>query len=329
MKFKTDFLNLKKKAYSTSDYLKFCLYRSIVNKVMSVDKNILIFGNSRGGTTILAELFLNRNRAVIWEPLMPNALKYYNADFVGNLGNIPYIAPEVFWSDANDFFTKLFGGIYLSSAMFKYNLKDNDYWNPNQVIMKFCRGNALLPWLCNNFDIKPIYLIRHPLAVVSSQLQHMNFRGYKVHADTMSYQNGKYLKLFEMYRDQIRNIRSIEEMFAVWWCLSNAGPLIINEANRKWITVSYEMLIKQPEFEYERVTSHTGNSFSSDYLLKLKRPSASSIAGFKDFEKGNQLSVWRNHLSRGQIKLILNKVYQFGFTMYSDKSEPDYTKLGY
>lgn len=320
-------LTVKKKLYAGLHHLRYLQCKNSTRKSLNEHTNIYIFGESRGGSTFLTELFLDGHRSVLWEPLMPNVLQKYNSTFYNELGNIPYIHPDADWKDGKDYFHNLFNGSVLMPGMFNFNLADINYHSPNKSIIKFCRGNALLPWITNNFDVLPIFLIRHPLAVISSQLRFGSFQGYTVLPSVLDYQHGKFKALFYNHEDKITGITSVEEMFTVWWCLKNYDAVFSTQ--KKWLTVSYEYLLKYPVEERKRIEDYLKTPFSEEFDVKFKRPSSTTQKGSNILEGKNQLATWKSHLSQHQIKIILDTLHKFGFEMFTENIQPEFSLLGY
>ncbi len=166
------------------DSLKFYYYVKPfgINKLSSLKntQNISIFSSPRGGSTWLAQTLASLLKGnIVWEPLfykpskrgiLYQAFKYperYALDFKWN----PYLPEDVNHEKAFRFFSRLFSKEIVNLELYRYNdlkLVCSKKW----FVYKFCYGNNLLPWLVNRFEIKPILLLRHPCAVVASQLHH-------------------------------------------------------------------------------------------------------------------------------------------------------------
>jgi hypothetical protein len=157
----------------------------VVSKMVNFDpnENLVIFGDARGGSTWMAELIGQVPKTVLlWEPLHIGRVDYFKQL---NFAWRQHIPEDETWYEAQGAFEQLFRGKVLThytcsfSSPFYFLFAD-------RMLVKFCRANALVPWLTRVFDFKyePIYLVRHPFAVVASQLSHpaweSKFDGYQI-----------------------------------------------------------------------------------------------------------------------------------------------------
>ncbi len=293
-------------------------------------KHIFISGEPRGGTTWLMELLMQPNDCLIWEPLHLQNLQQYNPEFYKALGILPYIPENETWNDAREYFKKLFSGElpYGLEINRQYHIKNLNACN--NILFKFCRANMLLPWLTKEFpEIKPIYLIRHPLSVISSQFRHSAFNSVgTIHNlfEVRTKGNPLYTDIFEKHANKINAIKSRESMFANWWAIQNSIPL--NARKKNWLTVSYERLYLNPIEELDRISDYI--RIRSTYNIEaIKSPSSTTKSGSGILEKKSQLANFKRHLTNSQIKEILDIIESYEITQYNDEYEPKYNLLGY
>jgi hypothetical protein len=137
-----------------------------LKKRFKPEDQILIFSDPRGGSTWLAEMINTiPNSAILWEPLH---LKYMTDFKKLGFSWRQFIPEKEEWNEAKKAFDKVLSGKVLNEwTLLKTDIET--YKEADKLIVKICRGNALLPWIVNqyNFKYKPIYLIRNPFAVVS------------------------------------------------------------------------------------------------------------------------------------------------------------------
>ncbi|MCB9188181.1 MAG: sulfotransferase [Flavobacteriales bacterium] len=294
-------------------------------------KHIIISGEPRGGTTWLMELLMNDSTNLVWEPLFHKRLNEHSAGLYNKFGHMPYIPENAQWKEGKEYFNSLFRG-ELKYGLFKNHhysgkkLKDKD-----RMLFKFCRANMLLPWLTKEFPtIKPIYLVRHPLSVISSQFRHPAFEGIGTKVNLFELrksENPMFSDIFDRYEDKISKINSRESMFANWWAIQNM--LALPNPDNKWLTVSYESLYLNPVNELERISKFTGIPVSEFSLDNIEKPSKTTLAGSGILEKKDQLSNFRKHLTQNQINEILEIINSYGIDAFNEDLEPDYMKLRY
>lgn len=274
-------------------------------KRFSIEDNHYIFADPRGGSTWLMEIIESiTNEPMVWEPLH-QGLKgnpFKEIDF----GWRQHIPDDGEWPEAKSLFSNIFKGNKLSYEMLKHTSL-LELARSESLLFKICRGSALLPWLVKNFEFrfKPIYLIRHPFAVVSSQLRYgpwgYNFEKYSV----PKRQFNDYFKKHETFLGQIK---TKEEALVAEWCLANYEPLFHEDNNKEWITINYEEFVVRPRETMERVLSEWGVSFNLEKIDFNKN----SMTTKNDSPESTRerLSSWQKSLSEEQ-QLKMGKVLDY------------------
>lgn len=180
----------------------------------------------------------------------------------------------------------------------------------------------MLPWLVNNFNITPVLLVRHPCAVVSSQLK----RGFYFKKDFIARLfKGKYKDIYIKYKSIFEEINTTEEYLAAIWAITNIYPVKHKYNNKKWLTVSYESLLINPGKELARLSSWLDIDIEKDDASVFK-PSFTTDDK-TSFSKKTQISKWETRLSEKQISVIITTVQKFGVDFYTKDTEPDYNIL--
>lgn len=307
---KNEFLNIKYNRFNTTD-------------------PIIICGQPRGGTTWLAEVMSeNKKTGIIWEPLHPVVMSKYekSSRFINELGHFPYIPEDIKNEDLKLLFEDVFTARFLPFEYVRWPEKINGTnMNKDHWIVKFCRANRMLPWITKHLEIRlPIYLLRHPCAVVSSQMRHEAFKNM---GSEYNSENGIYQDLFSQHEDILKTVKTPIGKLAAWWAMDNVLPLKHPENNKKWITVTYEELISRPETSFKHLYDRLDLPMPTNLISNLNRPSSTTKPGAMVLEGGNQLEGWKNKLTRLEIKEILDIVHAFGIDIYNDNLEPDYSKI--
>lgn len=309
---------------------KFNLKNRKESRFNDFSQHIVISGEPRGGTTWLMEILKQDSDALIWEPLHPQRLEKYPHNLANRVGHIPYIPENAELELAQRYFQELFRG------QLPYGLHVNSKYGhqlrrSTSLLFKFCRANMLLPWLTRQFpSIRPIYLIRHPLSVISSQFRHPAFQNLNVANNIFEIRRNEdpaFSEIFETHSDKINSIQSRESLFANWWAIQNLLPL--KDENKRWLTISYESLFLRPTLELEKISDYLNKPMTRFAMHKINMPSSTTRDGSGILENKDQLQNFKRHLSAAQIKEILDIVNSYGIDCYSDAMEPDYKKLGY
>lgn len=284
----------------------------------NLSRSLIITGSPRSGTTWLGELISNIPKSIIlFEPLHlnrnPRAKKF---EFEWRT----YINSNTDNPKAKEFFEDLFNCKFLNSWITR-EVAVTRLFNIQYCIYKFVRANMLIGWLNNNFNInKPVLIIRHPCAVISSQLRLKQFS--KVKSALM---NKNYYIDFPHIKDKLNNYKDFEEILAARWCQENYIPLINNRSS--CILITYENLLNNPEKEIKKIF----NEWNIEIPEKIyKNFSISSSTTFRDIDHKNKmkmLSTWQKDLNKNQINKILKVVKDFGMDFYTEELEADYMRL--
>ena len=289
---------------------------------------IIVAGSPRSGTTWLAEVLSSTYEyAMIFEPLHP--VRFPEAARSGFYART-YLPAGKTWITGEKYLEKVFtGGV--SSARFEGMENFKNAILSHKLIVKFVRVNRLLPWLSEKFNVRQIILlVRHPCAVVASQLQSGHygyndiFSGHDIcpekekiihEAEKIDCIDGNIIK-------KIERIETPEEALATIWCLDNYVPLTSPQKSR-WILVPYEKLMMDKTTSIKNIADMCGIVCSKKHMEYIAKPSRVASNDLKAVNI-QQLSKWKNHLSNDQITRILNIVSAFGLDFYTDAVLPDY-----
>jgi len=195
--------------------------------------------------------------------------------------------------------------------------------NKNSYVIKFCRANLMLNWILKIFLIKKsILLIRHPLAVISSQLKHGVWKNVK---PPYIFQD-EFKKNFPKIVENLKGVNEQEEILAVNWAIETLIPLL-NPKPYPFILTSYEKLVLEKAKELKRILLLLDINTVKDLQLLLNRPSKTTRENSNVFIGDNLLCTWKKYLSKKQIKNILNVINKVGIDFYDIDLEPDYQRM--
>lgn len=282
------------------------------------EKNILIFSYPRSGSTWLMELIGNIPGTVnLWEPLHIQYVKPFRTLGFGWRQHIPE-GEE--WKEAKEKFEQLFRGKYLN-----FWLSSRDFplrfVTADRMIIKFVRANALMPWLLQKFEfeVMPLYLLRHPFAVAASQMKEgswdYEFEGYEIPDVPFNH-------IFKCHESFLSTLKTKGEEIVATWCINNKVVLENELHNKGWITIFYESLLLHPEKELQHIFDRWGISAPVGVFENLR--DASSTTKEATFQKGleAQLSKWKKHFDQNEIEQMLRVLDYFEIDIYSDHLLP-------
>lgn len=222
------------------------------------EKNIIVFGSGRSGTTWLGEMLSDLYGGVmIDEPLkLSSSRRVQKAGFTGWC---TYLDPQNQNQKFIKIFDQFFRGYAINPNMYKGKIDD---FNFNSVwVWKLIRGHLLMPWLNENYHLtKQIFIIRNPFDVISSQLTHNGWvsRGLLADKEIIMPVHGDSRIFYNKYKDLFKKSRFGEERLAIHWCIQNEFILKHKYNNLKWIQIRYEDLLRNPLDELTKIVNALG-----------------------------------------------------------------------
>ena len=182
-----------------------------------------------------------------------------------------------------------------------------------------------MTWLIKKFAIKPILLVRHPCAVVHSQLMMKNWKLFLT--PELKLPHFKFSQSLEEYSEVLESINTVEEKLAAYWCINHVGILSHSGRNSQWLMVTYEDLLKESKRELHRIFDWIDVPLPQEIWNGISTPSKSTNAhSIPYLESNNQLSAWQERLTHDQVSRILNVVKTFNIELYNDSIYPNHSK---
>ncbi len=293
--------------------LRLSLIRALLARNCDPSKAIVVASTPRSGSTWLAEILSTLpGSLLLFEPLH---LRYVPEAKEAGFSWRTYVPREAEWPQGKEFLTRVFEGRILNwwttQQMFLHSAIRARF-----LIVKFVRACALLPWICANFPLRaPILLIRHPCAVVASQMRSDSWR------NPLRPEMPPYLASHPKLVNVLEGLRTREEFLAARWALDYL-PAMSTCAPRPWQLVSYEELVLRPKETIDQVFGTWGDRIPNGLWNRVTRPSSmtfkSGIAGLRG---------WQQQLTPMQVGVILDTVSSFGITFYGDGPQPHYSLL--
>lgn len=311
--------NLRKARLILNGLINHLLYLLVHSSGFRTDDSILIFGALRSGSTWLSEIVSSLDGHLqIFEPLHP---KYVSeARDALPKDRPPFVASDDEWVAGVQLFRKILSGKLVNSWVMSQT-SSREVISAKRLVIKFVRGNMLLGWLSNNFTTRPpILVIRHPCAIISSQLKKEWSPGKK------RLLSNRYLDSFPEIRSKCEQLNKPEELAALAWCLRYHAPLTQAKSD-SYILVSYEKLVRDGESELGRLFQLLNLEFDKNAIKKLTSPSDTSTGSSQIMHGKDPLAGWRSHLSENQVSNIVAVVSLFNLDFYTSELEPDYVRL--
>lgn len=281
-------------------------------------RTVLLTGSPRSGTTWAGDLLTaSRSACLVNEPLHP---KLWRARRAG-LGWRPYADPDAPWPEGRRCFDALFRGKGLSVKLLLRNRLNP--WPCRYLVLKAVRATRLLPWLQRRYALRGwLLLVRHPCAVVSSQMLNFRLTGL-TWEDDLSYVRRRLPEIL----DYVRGLRTEEERRTLAWSLDQHAALTGARADLTRI-VRYERLVAYGPEELRDLLGSLGlpTPGADETRSALRRNSRQASASSLDHARasiGERVGVWTERLEPGQVDRILAVVEALGIRGYG----PDPTDL--
>ena len=295
--------------------------------------NILIYGMSRGGTTLLAETLTDiLNARLIWEPLFNHRAVSFNAINPYSLASFKKL--ELGWhphvQSENDLEVNAYFDAYF--ALKKRNIRFFRYTNIQNfsesefTVHKMCFGDFMYSYFQKRYNFKAIVLFRHPFAVAASSLTFGdNFDYHKTKYAEWKYNDSKKSGTFyKRFEDKYYLIVSGFSLL-VFQTVSQFAYILESYDSENSIILFYEDLVtnkKQSHSQLEKLFEKSIDYNIFDALLN--KQSFSSDANHTEVDSLAQLSKWKKGISDQDINDGLKIFEAFNFKLYTEDILPNY-----
>lgn len=210
-----------------------------------------------------------------------------------------------------------------ATAFLKYLLVSKDNFlryraqrrRPERLV-KFVRSNMMLSWIKKNFDARIVFLIRHPAAVVLSQMR--SLPSWRPHRNLEIYRKEpRLLERFDRHvKDLVFEDLSEIEGLALSWCIENLVAL--QQAAESGIpVVHYEILIRDGRPEWDRILAALDLQGVPDETL-IRQPSQQTWGTrAESAAELQQYASWMEEIEATTAERIQRILDTTGITTYS------------
>jgi len=287
-------------------------------KGYNLEQTILVACTARGGSTWLAEIVSAlRGYVVLWEPLhLVNNPRCEEAGF----GWQNYFRGEDDCRVQKEYLRKVYTGADLSTrTLTSLEFSLSSLVGCSGYVVKHVNANMMLHRIMEWFPVRAILMIRHPCAVVASQVKHGGWDHLDGENTTLLY---KLAESFPHLREVYREIDTLEEFLAFKWAIRTHVPLS-QPTPHPWCLTTYERLVVEEEKEVERIFECLGEPIPEKAKSRLNRPSATAGKDAHIRQEKKQLAGWTEQLNPDQVNQILRTVRAVGVTCYDESLTPD------
>ncbi len=279
---------------------------------------IVIFGSIRSGSTWLAEILSSLDGHLqIFEPLHPgyvSEVKKYVPEWN------QYVPADKEWPNGISFFNDILSGKIVNPWTMS-QATPRKIIRAKRLVVKMVRGNLLLEWVAKNVSsLIPLLVIRHPCAIIASQLN----KGWPPGKDLIL--SHEYYKVYPKIKAACMSLSQPEEIAALAWCHRYHAPLM-SKKPYPFILVSYENLVRNGEQELNKIFDAWNMPVDQKAISQLSIPSDTVTSGSQIVLGNDPLAGWKNKLTEQQVNNIIKVLKIFNMDFYNNSLEPDYEKL--
>jgi hypothetical protein len=264
-------------------------------------RTIVISGSPRSGTTWLADMIATIPRSsVLFEPL--------NLDEVPDARAVGFGWRTMLDADGGSASQVAFMQRVLSGHMLnRWTTQDMRPGAPTKTwVVKFVRANRMMPWIVANFPVRrPVIILRHPCAVVASQLDR-NFPSQGPPPE------GEFLRAHPEFTEVYMSVTTPEERLAFVWAADTFMPLRSVSRDRFDI-VLYETLSHEPLPMMERLFANWNEPVPAALAAATER---------RSFTSSPTARGWQDRLSGDEQQRVLRVAHAFGLDFYDSGREP-------
>jgi hypothetical protein len=295
------------------------------------NQNILIYGISRGGSTMLAEaLVILLNARLAWEPLFPYRkvfLEKFNPYSTHRLNALklgwnPYVSKEN-TPKLDSYFESLFALRERNIRLYHFT-NNNNFGSQENTIFKFCFGNFMYPYFNQKFGLKSILLLRHPFAIAASSLNFgKNYDWHKKNYASWEYSDTPLSDDFFSELNKKKYLINSAFSLLVYQTVMQFKYVLMHINTTNTIIVYYEDLVTEPEKVFESLEVFFDIKLEFDkFKSSLSNESFSSESGHTKSDPRDQLSKWRQKCTKEDIQQGLEIFESLEFSVYSDSILP-------
>lgn len=281
------------------------------------DPTVVITGSPRSGTTWLLEMVERATDSRrIWEPFYSPDEQRGDRNF--GLGWRPYLPPGEEHRELKTALRRLLQGKGIS---YELAVGSHQYGRlrltrrlvvAQATVVKFCRFQRLLPWFTRRFSVPVVLLVRNPLAVVASQLNHPSW-DYQQVAKEHPVVSSSIRRMYPELAQRASRLEHLEEKLAATWAFDYMIPLSsrLGECVR---TVRYKDLVEAPAKTLAAILEHGKlSSKHNKSSLRVEQPSSTTQPDSNVARGGNPRTTWRQRLDDRQVTRISSVICSFPF----------------
>jgi Sulfotransferase family len=265
---------------------------------------VLLAGSARSGTSWLAGLLNPDDSArYVFEPFRPGKLA-----LTRGFGVRRYLRP----ADERPELLRAARAVLSGEVRSRWTDQFNRSVFPERRLVKDVWSNLMLGWLHRHVpEVPVVFLLRHPCAVVSSQVR-LAAWGWEVDVAGLLAQHDLVRDhLSDAICDELSVSRTPFDRHLATWCVETLVPLRQFAPGDVFVAF-YERLCTEPEAELRRLFRFLGRSFDGRVMDRLATPSAAARPDSADGTATFSPDAWVRRVDRDRLRTAMATVRRSG-----------------
>lgn len=289
--------------------------------------HILLACHPRGGSTWLAELMTTiPSYELIYEPLSPHKNRLARENGFSGYNYFSQSEPS---ASQKAYLSGLFRGRRICAGHL------GPYRSLGRIYRMILSEKYVFKCICANMILGEIYevsqpkivlFLRHPCAVVASQLDYPAWRDF--HWEDAEVQNAirPLLEDHPAWAPVWSDVCTPEEALAFIWGARTLLPLS-HSSTSEWCIETYENLLVNSTDTVRSIFDYLGEPLPNGVHEQLREQSASVAEEGTPLQAKEQLRKWKRRLTPEQVGRILTVTRRMGCDFYSEDVYPDRERL--
>lgn len=281
--------------------------------------SIVVNGSPRSGTTWLGDIVSGLSGwPMLHEPTHPIRIPEI-MDLVGWDGR-PYRDPYEADRNLEAVLEPLLTGTYLGANLLARRARSEAaLWRRRPIVTKNITLNLLLPWMAQQMPwLRTVQVVRHPLAVVSSQQGRTE--SYWASTTELSRPYHRFMAAHPEYRAPTKHA-TVADALVTMWAVEHAWLRDTAELTGKVLWLRYEELRTDPEAHAHRIAAWAGlDPPSAATLARVRRPSRAVESSATTIEADSPHVGWHQRYDADERARLTAILECFDFPFYGPET---------
>lgn len=186
------------------------------------------------------------------------------------------------------------------------------------MVVKLVNTNLIAPWFVATFKLRyrPIYIIRHPLAIIASREKY-HIKNDVVIDERVEKFNWNRIKSkkhpYWEYKHILDETHTKFERYLAEWCIRNK-EFVKGKYSEQVLCIYYEEMILNPKDSWKVIMEEYN---LHEYRINYKRRSGTTALNEKSYTAQEQLNKWQRFFSNKKLERLQGIINKFDISTYS------------